>query len=256
MKTKVGILVHPGWSTIGNNNNAKMMDEYIEYIKRFDTVIIYQCTVDIKLRLIYIKAFSSDIIKYYLYGKEFIVDGIACPIRKQGIKIFLDMLTTKIKTPKRYKNNIALGKFNLEHRLNKLFRSKHIEDLMATEFSGILFDGDYSFMDKFEQHMNKFKSLEINNINIMQFSHGSIPYVNKFAEHFYKHIEIGEDTEITLFGEYYNQCVKGHSILLSSMNVKHKIDKTMCVYNTAKYLEHDATVDLKYFKSTGESVME
>jgi len=254
MKTKVGILIHPGWSTISSDNNAEMMDEYIRYIKRFDTVIIYHCSVNIGLRLKYIRMFCSDIIKYYLYGKEFIVDDIACPIRKDGIKTFLDELTAKVKTPKRYRNSIALGKFNLEHRLNKLFRSKYVEDLMATEFSGILFDGDYGFMDKFEQHMDKFKSLKIDNVNIIQFSHGGIQYVNMFAKPFYEHIEIGVDTEITLFGEYYNQCVIGHSALLDHMNIKHEIDKTMCVYNTAEYLEHDTTLDLECFKSLDKTV--
>ena len=50
MKKQLGILVHPGWSTLGKDDNIKHIEKYIKAFDRFDNVIVFAPKVNPKLR--------------------------------------------------------------------------------------------------------------------------------------------------------------------------------------------------------------
>lgn len=225
---KTAIIVHPGWCGLSDNNAKEFYNEIIE---RYDSCHIFLPILDNKLKKVLVLSCIDKIVDFICYKKRDIYLDNIFTLRSPLAKKFIATLRLGIKKRYKYKllknkNNKNLGRFYLtklsKHKfVKKLLISKLDYYLYELNFLKFIFVGDFSHIPPIKEVADSF--LLYKNTKITNYMFGGFYFTKLYLDNMLRTGELKLDGEIDVFGEYYNQCVRGISDVLKN----HKITHTM-----------------------------
>lgn len=231
-RNRVGVLVHPFWYTLELD---KSLEEYRNYISEYDKVIIFLPMLNKYSREHLFNTFYEVLIDFLLLTKEeleFMINtstifGMISNCLQEGLtKTHLGKLISYRKELcKLRKRKVDL----VELKLELLNDKQNVLKYLNATHKKITFYGDLSFIPVINQYTSKLLS-SVDNVGVYYF--GGVQTIDYMLhrEQCKKLIEMLRDSNVEIFGEYYNVCVSSTKKILNDLGIRSRMIRSKSIY--------------------------
>lgn len=228
----VDVIIHPGWTKEGIRNRNSL------YYNRIDSSVaditfIYLPTISQEYVNKHIIKQLDDIVNMYL-GKKY-APGLDLIIKKEALILYMDYV--KKQTDTRNKK-ITINKITGTYSATKLKGISLIRKILEISLKDIsynnyfvtsIFVGSKMVYNEnrlfFKEIMDRYKDNEV----VYFLEIGNLLHINHVGKVIYKKLEDKHPLNINLYGEYLEECVQSHKLMLEKENFNHIILEENCV---------------------------